>query len=66
MRVAIILISALFWLAETNYFGWNLSPQSDAELICDGLALLMLCIGLIPAAQVTVNVDNQTRTGAGE
>jgi len=30
-----------FWLMETAYFGWNATPKSDAELICDGISLLI-------------------------
>jgi hypothetical protein len=36
----------LFWLAETAYFGWNFAPKSDAEIVCDGLAILILALGI--------------------
>ncbi|WP_025917527.1 hypothetical protein [Herminiimonas sp. CN] len=41
-----IVIAIWFWIAETAYFGWNSWPQSDAEMICDGIAMLMLVIAL--------------------
>jgi len=29
---------------ETAYFGWNLTPQSTAELFADGLALALYAL----------------------
>jgi hypothetical protein len=37
----IFILSQAFWLAETAYFGWNLTPQSDADIICDGMVVLI-------------------------
>lgn len=34
----------IWGLYETAYFGWNLTPHSDAELLCDGLGFLMLVL----------------------
>jgi hypothetical protein len=31
----------IFWLAETGYFGWNLTPQSHIELVCDRIAQIL-------------------------
>jgi hypothetical protein len=42
----VILMGQLFWLAETAYFGWNFAPKSDAEIVCDGLAILILALGI--------------------
>lgn len=41
-------VSIWFWLIETAYFGWNLKPGSDAEMVCDGLALLIFALALMP------------------
>lgn len=41
-----LAIAIWFWIAETAYFGWHTWPQSDAEMICDGIAMLMLVIAL--------------------
>jgi hypothetical protein len=43
----IYLIGFLFWLLETGYFGWNALPQSPAEVICDGIAALIVVVGLV-------------------
>lgn len=39
-------IAVTYWLAETAYFGWNLTPLTSAEQICDGIALLMLSMAI--------------------
>lgn len=43
----IIFIGIFYGLAETAHFGWNMFPESDAEMICDGIALLMTCMGFL-------------------
>jgi hypothetical protein len=35
LGVAIFFITLLFNFLETWYFGWNLKPQSPAEMSCD-------------------------------
>lgn len=30
-----------FFVEQNNYFGWNAVPHSDAELIADGICLLI-------------------------
>ena len=42
----ILLFAFVFWFHETSYFGWNFTPQSSAELICDGIVWVMVCIGI--------------------
>ena len=37
----IVFFSVSFGLMETAYFGWNFTPQSDAEMICDGITILI-------------------------
>lgn len=39
----------LWWLLETAHFGWNLMPASDAELICDGIFLVIMAMAWGPA-----------------
>lgn len=53
----IAFIAIWFWLIETAYFGWNASPGSDAELICDGLALLIFAIAIAAGRPPRVNVE---------
>lgn len=38
------LCAIFYTIVETAYFGWNFTPKSDAEMICDGIGLLMLVI----------------------
>lgn len=43
----------LWWLTETAHYGWNALPQSDAELICDGIAFLIFALAWRPAGNGT-------------
>lgn len=46
-RFAIFACALAFGLGETHHFGWNAVPMSDAELICDGITLVLGCMGLL-------------------
>lgn len=40
-----LLLLAVVWMTAVNvHFGWNRWPQSSAELICDGIGLLMTAL----------------------
>jgi hypothetical protein len=45
-RTLAFITATLFGLIETAYFGWNMTPKSETELICDGITLLMAVIAL--------------------
>ena len=47
MNWRIFLLGAFFGLIETAYFGWNLTPQSSAEVICDGITAVIVSLALI-------------------
>lgn len=36
-----------FWLIETAHFGWNFLPSSDAELVCDGIVVLITALSFM-------------------
>lgn len=40
-------VAVLWGLIEGDYFGWHFIPQSDAELICDGIAFLILAMAFV-------------------
>lgn len=42
-----IFVSVIFNFAETWYFGWNLAPQSPAEMVCDYISILLFFMGLL-------------------
>lgn len=44
MNKRIGLIGLCFFIIENSYFGWNWSPQSLAEIICDGIGLTIFAI----------------------
>jgi hypothetical protein len=37
-------IAFLFYVEQNSYFGWNAMPKSDAELIADGITLLLTAL----------------------
>lgn len=41
MIVLIWLIAMIYATMVNRHFGWNLTPQSDMELVCDGISLLL-------------------------
>jgi len=43
----ILFISIIFWLLETSYFGWNWSPQSPSEVVCDGIVAILVSLAVI-------------------
>ncbi len=47
MNWHIFWLAAFWWFAETKYFGWNATPGSDFELICDFLVLVLLVLAII-------------------
>jgi hypothetical protein len=47
MSAGLWIIAIIFSFIETKYFGWNWTAQSDAEMICDGIALLLFGLAMI-------------------
>lgn len=45
--IAIWCMGMIFGLVETRHFGWNLTPQSDAEVICDGITVLLFALAIL-------------------
>lgn len=37
-------IAICFFISQNNYFGWNALPQSDVELIADGITMLLVTL----------------------
>lgn len=48
-----------FYVMQNNYFGWNSKPQSDVELIVDGITILLISLIFLPRATVNVNINEQ-------
>ena len=47
MNYYILYLSGIFMYIENSYFGWNFEPQSDAELICNGITCLILAMAFL-------------------
>jgi hypothetical protein len=49
----IFWVGQLWWLIETAHYGWNMSAQSDAEMVCDGIVCLIMALAFVlPAPQI--------------
>jgi hypothetical protein len=47
-KSALIFIISVIWVIHQNkYFGWNLEPKSDAELLADGISFLMVALSFL-------------------
>jgi hypothetical protein len=44
-------VAACFWWEQNEYFGWNRLPQSDAELIADGITIILVSIAIFASKQ---------------
>ena len=47
MNPRILLFALAFGLVKTAYFGWNFFPASDAEIICDGITIIIGALALV-------------------
>lgn len=45
----VLWVSQIWILTETAHYGWHLTPGSDAELICDGIGMLIIAMSMMPA-----------------
>lgn len=50
----VFFLGQLFWLVETAHFGWNFTPKSDAEIVCDGIAVLITALSIKRRSQRTI------------
>lgn len=47
--LAIFFIGLSFGIAETWHFGWNWTPQSASEAICDGITSIIMTLSVVVA-----------------
>jgi hypothetical protein len=51
----IFAMSQIFWLLETAHFGWNFLPATDAEMICDGIVILLMALSVLQTSQPSLS-----------
>lgn len=51
MRWPIVWIFWCYFYCENQYFGWNYLPHSDAEMIADGIGLLILALAFVKVSK---------------
>ncbi len=44
--ISIIALAWIFWFIQNQYFGWNVRPMSDAEVLADGIVFIIAAIAL--------------------
>jgi len=49
MNYNIVFTAILFGFMENQYFGWNFTPQSPAELICGGIVMVIFSLSFLGA-----------------
>jgi hypothetical protein len=54
---SVFFLAFMFSIVANSYYGWNLMPQSDAELITDGIFLLLVALSFkrFPSAKELPN-----------
>lgn len=57
MNWHIFAVAIWFWLIETRYFGWNFAPASPAEVICDGIVLAIVALGIASKRRALDHVE---------
>ena len=64
MNWGIAFLATGFWFIESRYFGFNLRAESEAELICDGMVILMfiLAIGFRDKTPTSVRLEEELKT----
>ena len=47
MNIHILMVCLAFGYMKIDYFGWNHGAQSEAELICNGIMLLIFSLSIL-------------------
>lgn len=47
MNFFIIVLAVWFYYLQNRYFGWNKTPNSSEELICDGIVIILIAMSFI-------------------
>jgi len=47
MTGALWFIAIMFAIEQNIYFGWNAVPRSDAELIADGITMVLFALAAL-------------------
>ena len=47
MNIYIFIVCVVFGYIKIDYFGWNSGAQSEAEVICDGIMLLLFSLSVL-------------------
>lgn len=56
-RICAWVVALEYFLKQNAYFGWNARPQSDAELMADGITLLLVAVAICLTAYEPAKVQ---------
>ena len=48
------VLALIFGVVSNAWFGWNWTPKSDAEVICDGIVLLLVAVAYAAGKTQTI------------
>lgn len=59
MSVKVLICWGFFFIAQNSYFGWHAIPQSDMELLADGITMILLAMAVKGGARcnMTLNIN---------
>ena len=55
-RIFRVLLAYSYFKSQNDYFHWNAHPQSDTELITDGIWILLVMLAFWPENKSTVTI----------
>lgn len=44
MTILLWVCPLTYWWLQNTYFGWNARPQSEGEVIADGITILLIAV----------------------
>jgi len=47
MNIPVLMVCLAFGYMKIDYFGWNSGAESEAELICNGIMLLIFALSIL-------------------
>jgi len=52
-----IYLFLAYFVSQNSYYGWHMKPQSELEVVSDGIHVLLLMLACWPSAVVKVVIN---------
>lgn len=56
-RICAWVVALEYFLKQNRFFGWNAQPNSDAEVLADGITLLLVAVAICLTAYEPAKVE---------